>query len=77
MQAKQPNASVYQDSGVAVTGWSRTRTSGTTRDRAQILEKDSELGRGIDLRRSIPLTRARGWVEVAHIRVTPRLICVR
>jgi hypothetical protein len=34
MQARQLEASVYQDPGVAVTGLSRTRTSGTTRDRA-------------------------------------------
>jgi hypothetical protein len=34
MQAKQLEASVYQDPGVAVTGSSRTRTSGPTRDRA-------------------------------------------
>jgi hypothetical protein len=34
MPAKQLEASVYQDSGSAVTGSSRTRASGTTRDRA-------------------------------------------
>jgi hypothetical protein len=34
MLAKQLEASVYQDPGVAVTGLSRTQTSGTTRDRA-------------------------------------------
>jgi hypothetical protein len=77
MPAKQLEASVYQDSGSAVTGSSRTRASGTTRDRAQILEKDPELGRGRDLRRSIPLTKAQGWVEAANLRVTPRLICER
>jgi hypothetical protein len=34
MPAKQLEASVYQDPGVAVTGLCRTQTSGTTRDRA-------------------------------------------
>jgi hypothetical protein len=66
MQAKQLKASVYQDPGVALTGSSRTRTSGTTRDRALILKNDPQLGRGRDLRRSIPLTRAQGWVEAAN-----------
>jgi hypothetical protein len=42
MQAKQPEASVYQDPGVALTGLSRTRTLGTTRDRAP----DSQEGPG-------------------------------
>jgi hypothetical protein len=68
MQAKQLEASVYQDPGVALTGLSRTRTLGTTRDRALILKKDPELGRGRDLRRSIPLTKAQGWVEAANLR---------
>jgi hypothetical protein len=66
--AKQVEASVYQDPGAAVTGLSRTQTSGTTRDRAQILKKDPELGRGRDLRRSIPLIQAQGWVEAANLR---------
>jgi hypothetical protein len=57
MQAKQLKASVYQDPGVAVTGSSRTRTSGTTRDRAQILKKDLELG-----------IKAQRWVETASLR---------
>ena len=34
MLAKQRERSLYQDPGVAVTGLSRTQTSGTTRDRA-------------------------------------------
>jgi hypothetical protein len=34
MQAKQREGSLYQDPGVDVPGSSRTRTSGTTRDRA-------------------------------------------
>ena len=68
MQAKQLEASVYQDPGVALTGLSRTRTSGTTRDRALILKKDPQLGRGRDPRRSIPLTKAQGWVEAATLR---------
>jgi hypothetical protein len=38
MQAKQLKANLYQDPGVAVTGSSRTRTSGPTRDRALILK---------------------------------------
>jgi hypothetical protein len=50
MQAKQLKASVYQVPGVAVTGSSRIRTSVTTRDRALILKKDPQLGRGRDLR---------------------------
>jgi hypothetical protein len=74
---KQLEGSVYQDPGVALTGSSRTRTSGTRRDRALILKKDPQLGRGRDLRRSIPLSKARGWVEAANLRVTPRLICER
>jgi hypothetical protein len=77
MPAKQLKASVYQVPGVAVTGSSCTRTSETTRDRALILKKDPKLGRGRDLRRSIPLTKAQGWVEAANLRVTPRLICER
>ena len=68
MQAKQLKASFYQVLGMAVTGSSRTRTSETTRDRAQILKEDLELGRGRDLRRSIPLTKAQGWVEAANLR---------
>jgi hypothetical protein len=68
MPAKQVEASVYQDPGAAVTGLSRTQTSGTTRDRAQIIKKDPELGRGRDLRRSIPLIKAQGWVEAANLR---------
>jgi hypothetical protein len=68
MQAKQLKVSVYQDPGVAVTGSSRTRTSGTTRDRAQILKEDLELGRGRDLRCSISLTKAQRWVEAANLR---------
>ena len=75
MPANQLKASVYQVPGVAVTGSSCTRTSETTRDRALILKKDPQLGRGRDLRRSIPLTKAQGWVEAANLRVTPRLIC--
>jgi hypothetical protein len=75
MPAKQLRASVYQVPGVAVTGSSCTRTSETTRDRALILKKDPQLGRGRDLRRSIALTKAQGWVEAANLRVTPRLIC--
>jgi hypothetical protein len=68
MQAKQLKASVYQVPGVAVTGSSRTRTSETTRDRALILKKDRHLGWGRDLRRSVPLTKAQGWVEAANLR---------
>ena len=68
MQAKQLKASVYQDPGVAVTGSNRTRTSGTTRDRALILKKDPQLGRGRDPRRSIPLTTAQGLVKAANLR---------
>ena len=68
MPAKQLKASVYQDPGVAVTGSSRIRTSGTTRDRALILKKDPQLGRGRDPRRSIPLTKAQGWVEASNHR---------
>ena len=68
MPAKQLKASVYQDPGVAVTGSSRTRTSGTTRDRALLHKKDPQLGRGRDLRRSVPLTKAQGWVEAANLR---------
>ena len=68
MQAKQLKASVYQVPGVAVTGSSRTRTSETTRDRALILKKDPQLGRGRDPRRSIPLTKAQGWVEASNHR---------
>jgi hypothetical protein len=68
MQAKQLKASVYQVLGVAVTGSSRTRTSETTRDRALNLKKYPQLGRGIDLRRSVPLTKAQGWVEAANLR---------
>ena len=68
MQAKQLKASVYQDPCVAVTGSSRTRTSGTTRDKAQILKKDPELGRGRDLCCSIPLIKAQRWVEAASLR---------
>jgi hypothetical protein len=68
MLAKQLEASVYQDPGVAVAGLSRTRTSGTTRDRALILKKDPQLGRGRDPRRSIPLTKAQGWVEASNHR---------
>jgi hypothetical protein len=68
MQAKQLKASVYQVLGVAVTGSSRTRTSETTRDMAQNLKKDPQLGRGRDLRRSVPLTKAQGWVEAANFR---------
>jgi hypothetical protein len=75
MQAKQLKACVYQVTGVAVTGSSRPRTSETTRDGALILKKDQQLGRGRDLRRSIPLTKAQGWVGAADLRVTPRLIC--
>jgi hypothetical protein len=68
MPAKQLKVSVYQDPGVAVTGSSRTQTSGTTRDRAQILKEDLELGRGRDLRCSISLTNAQRWVEAANLR---------
>jgi hypothetical protein len=68
MQAKQLKASVYQVLGVAVTGSSRTWTSETTRDRALNLKKDPQLGRGRDLRRSVPLTKAQGWVEAANLR---------
>jgi hypothetical protein len=68
MQAKQLKVSIYQDPGVALTGSSRTRTSGTTKDRVQILKEDLELGWGRDLRRSIPLTKAQGWVEAANLR---------
>jgi hypothetical protein len=68
MQAKQLKASLYQDPGVAVTSSSRTRTSGPTRDRALILKKDPQLGRGRVLRRSIPLIKAQGWVEAANLR---------
>jgi hypothetical protein len=68
MQAKQVEASVYQDPGVAITGLSRTRTSGTTRDRAPDSQEGPELGRGRDPRRSIPLTKAQGWVEAANLR---------
>jgi hypothetical protein len=60
MPAKQPEANVRQEPGVAVTGSSRTQTSGTTRDGALILKKDPQLGRGRDLRRSLPLTKAQG-----------------
>jgi len=66
--AKQLKESVYQDPGVAVTGSSRTRTSGTTRDGALILKKDPQVGRGRDPRRTIPLTKAQGWVEAANFR---------
>ena len=68
MQAKQLKASVYQVLGVAVTDSSRTRTSETTRDRALNLKKDPQLDRGRDLRRSVPLTKAQGWVEAANLR---------
>ena len=68
MPAKQLKASVYQVLGMAVTGSSRTRTSETTRDRALILKKDPQVGRGRDPRRSIPLTKAQGWVEAANLR---------
>jgi hypothetical protein len=68
MQAKQLKASLYQVSGVAVTGSSRTRTSETTRDRALLHKKDPQLGRGRDLRRSISLTKAQRWVEAANLR---------
>ena len=68
MQAKQREGTFYQDLGVDVPGSSRTRTSGTTRDRALILKKDPQLGRGRDPRRSIPLTKAQGWVEAATLR---------
>ena len=68
MPAKQLEWSLNQDRGVAVTGSNRTRTSGTTRDRALILKKDPQLGRGRDPRRSIPLTKAQGWVEAANLR---------
>ena len=68
MQAKQLKASVYQDPGVAVTGSSRTGISGTTRDGALILKKDPQVGRGRDPRRSMPLTKAQGWVEAANLR---------
>ena len=44
MLAKQLEGSLYQDPGVAVTGLSRTQTSGSTRDRPQIL-KDLDLSR--------------------------------
>jgi hypothetical protein len=67
MQAKQREASAYQDPSVALTGLSCTRTLATTNDRAQILKKDPELGRGRDLRRSIPLTKAQGWVKAANL----------
>ena len=77
MPAKQLEWSLNQVPGVAVTGSSCTRTSETTRVRAPILKKDPQLGRGRDLRRSIPLTKAQGWVEAATLRVTPRLICER
>jgi len=68
MQAKQREGSFYQDLGVDVPGSSRTRTSGTTRDRALILKKDPQLGRGRDRRRSIPMTKAQRWVEAANLR---------
>ena len=68
MPAKQLKASVYQDPGVAVTGSSRTLSSGATRDRSLILNKDPQVGRGRDPRRSIPLTKAQGWVEAANLR---------
>ena len=68
MQVKQLKVSIYQDPGVAVAGSSRTRTSGTTKDRAQIHKEDLELGRGRDLRRSILMTKAQGWVEAANLR---------
>jgi hypothetical protein len=68
MPAKQVEASVYQVPGVAVTGSSRTRTSETTRDTAPFLKKDPQLGRGRDLRCSVPLTKAQGWVEAANLR---------
>jgi hypothetical protein len=68
MKANQLKASVYQVPGVAVTGSSHTRTSETTRDGALIHKKDSQLGRGRDLRRSIPLTKAQGWVEAPNLR---------
>ena len=68
MQAKLLKASVYQVLGVAVTGSSRTRTSETTRDRALNLKKDPQVGRGRDPRRSIPLTKAQGWVEASNHR---------
>ncbi len=66
------------DPGVAVSGSSHTRTSGTTRDRAP----DSREGLGTrpgkrSASLSISLTKAQGWVEAANLRVTPRLICVR
>ena len=68
MPAKQLKACVYQDLGVAVTGSSRTLTSGATRDRALILEKDPQVGRGRDPRRSNPLTKSQGWVEATNLR---------
>ena len=68
MQANQLKASVYQVPGVAVTGSSRTRTSETTRDGTLMLKKDPQLGRGRDLRRSIPLTKAQRCVEAANLR---------
>ena len=68
MPTKQLEGSVYQDPGVALTGSSRTRTSETTRDRAPFLKKDPRLGRGRDPRRSIPMTKAQGWVEAANLR---------
>ena len=68
MQAKQREGTFYQDLGVDVPGSSRTRTSGTTRDRALILKKDPQVGRGRDPRRSIPLTKAQGWAEAANLR---------
>jgi hypothetical protein len=68
MQTKQLKANLYQDPGVAVTGSSRTRTSGPTRDRALILKKDPQLGRGRDPHRSIPMTKAQGCVEATNLR---------
>jgi hypothetical protein len=68
MPAKQLEWSLNQDPRVAVTGSNRTRISGTTRDRALILKKDRQLGWGRDLRRSVPLTKAQGWVEASNHR---------
>jgi GTP cyclohydrolase II len=45
MPAKQREASVYQDPGVAVTGLSRTRTSGTAREIGPQILKDLDLSR--------------------------------
>ena len=68
MPAKQLEWSLNQDPRVAVTGSNRTRTSGTTRDGALNLKKDPQGGRGRDPRRTIPLTKAQGWVEAANFR---------